>query len=196
MLWTDREISFFHFLLWEVLGVLWKWDFLSFPITINCNLFSYLDDAVDWWINSCTSVAGMLSNKYCSSIHILLGICRIQYQALETSANLPAEEDPTFDVKLISGIQLGPCQVKRFEAHLPALLTFTFDPSLTFWDRATIGAEGRVFFAANVVSCLRGAREFADFWAVYFVLAIFDMLLIADDMFQGNFKSISTITWS
>ena len=97
MLWTDREISFFHFLLWEVLGVLWKWDFLSFPITINCNLFSYLDDAVDWWINSGTSVAGMLSNKYCSSIHILLGICRIQYQALETSANLPAEEDPTFE---------------------------------------------------------------------------------------------------
>jgi len=39
----------------------------------------------------------MLSNKYCSSIHILLGICRIQYQVLETSANLPAEEDPTFE---------------------------------------------------------------------------------------------------
>ena len=86
-------------------------------------------------------------------------------------------------------------QSERFGTHFSALLTFetTFDPSLTFWDRATIGAEGRVFFAANVISCLRGAREFADFRAVCFVLAVLDVLLITYDMFQGNFKSISTV---
>ena len=51
---------FFHFLLLQqVLGVLWKLCFLSFPITNNCKLCSHLDDAADWWITSCTCVAGM-----------------------------------------------------------------------------------------------------------------------------------------
>ena len=64
MVWTDQKISIFYLLMSCSPRCVVEMRILSFPITNNCKFISYLDDATDWWITCCTSLAGMLRTKY------------------------------------------------------------------------------------------------------------------------------------